>query len=80
MQIVINNFINNCKFKENDLQVINQAHEVQDYNLMRVIVEGNIDEIKSKIDEELLCDRDVSEYLKTYKYLLKLENVIHEYL
>lgn len=80
MQIVINNFINNCKFNENDLQVINQAHEVQDYNLMRVIIEDNIDEIKNKIEEELLCDRDVSKYLKIYKYLLKLENVIHEYL
>lgn len=80
MEIVINNCINNCKFNENDLQIITQAHDVQDYNLMRVIVEGNLEEVRVKIDEELLCDREVGKYLKSYKALLRLENAIHEYL
>lgn len=71
-------WIKQADFKGNDLIVFENAVEAEDYNLMRVIVDGVIDDLKVEIDENLVNDRldDVQLILPRYKSLLHLESLI----
>lgn len=71
-------WIKQADFKGNDLIVFENAVEAEDYNLMRIIVDGVIDDLKVEIDENLVNDRldDVQLILPRYKSLLQLESLI----
>ncbi|MFW6225403.1 MAG: hypothetical protein ACOC3V_00425 [bacterium] len=66
----------------NDLETFNHAVEVEDYNLMRVIIDGVIDDIKQDIDDNLLANdlEVVASILPRYRTLLQLEELILEQL
>jgi hypothetical protein len=77
---MIKNLINECNFSEQDLNVLKVALETDDYNLMRVIVEGTISDLENEIKDKLLKDKlnIVNQVLPEYKSLLKLDSIIME--
>lgn len=80
MPPIVENLLRKCCLDDSEFIIIEEAIINQDYNLARVLCDGNLDDVKTAFEKSLLNNNTDFELIEKYRALLKLDNYIMKHI